>query len=360
MTVATVSRSLALQSPEAWRTLEERGYDLTFAAARDAWTGPLLARYTGSVFVEIPAERRLRPRTLLDLAGRLRRLSTQRWDLVQVQSPIISVLWRTVATGRARRRTIYVVHGFHFQPGERGLRGRAARLIEAALAHRTQALATVSAADHRFVTSLPRLLRPPVVVALPGAGVPVEHYRGGTPPPADAPTSPYALFVGDLNANKDPLCAVAAVEECRARGRLLDLVVIGEGTLAADLSRAAGSRPWLRLVERSDEVPLWMAHAAVLLAPSYREGVPRVVIEALASGTPVVARRNRGTAELLADGLGQVLTTGDSGAWADAVERAVAAPPDTAAMWARASAYGVEPFRRAYAALVSQVEPHGS
>ncbi|MFK5635304.1 glycosyltransferase [Ornithinimicrobium sp. LYQ103] len=356
LTVATVSRSLALQSPEAWRVLQDRGYEITFAAARDGWTERLLALHPGSTFHEIRAERSLRPRTLLDLAGHLRGLSRQDWDLVQVQSPIISVIWRLVATGRARRRTVYVVHGFHFQPGERSLRSRAARLVEGALAHRTLALATVSEADHRFVRHLPRLLRPRVLTALPGAGVPVEEYRAPGLARAHPGDVPYALFVGDLNANKDPLCAVDAVAELRRRGLELDLVVIGEGTLAGAVADAARTRPWLHLVDRSDVVPRWMAHARVLLAPSHREGLPRVVIEALAAGTPVVARRNRGSAELLDGGVGVTLTTGDAGAWADAVERLPDAPPAAEAMWTRARRYGVDRFREAYVALVSEVE----
>lgn len=359
LTVATVSRSLALQSPEAWRVLRDRGYTITFAAARDTWTDRLLAGHPGSAFHETRAERSLRPRTLLGLARHLHALSRRDWDLVQVQSPIISVLWRVVATPRARRRTVYVVHGFHFQPDERGPKALAVRFLEAVLAHRTLALATVSTADHRFVRRLPRPLRPRVLVDLPGAGVPVEDYRdaalaGGRPP--GLPDSSYALFVGDLNANKAPLCAVDAVAECRRRGLALDLVVIGEGPLAAGVADLARTRPWLHLVDRSDDVPRWMAHAAVLLAPSHREGLPRVVIEALAAGTPVVSRLNRGSAELLADGVGVLLETGDAGRWADAVQGVLDSPPDVEALWARARRYGVDRFRTAYEGLVAAVE----
>lgn len=354
LAVATVSRSLALQSPESWRVLRDRGYRLTFAAAPDAWTDSLVT--DGDDFRPLRAERSLRPGRLVELATGLRRLSLQQWDLVQVQSPIISVLWRVVATAEARGRTVYVVHGFHFQPGETGLKARVARVIETALAHRTLALATVSAADHAFVAGLPGWLRPDVLVALPGAGVPVAGYDTPDLPAVDAPGTPYALFVGDLNANKDPLCAVDAVAEVRRRGTELGLVVIGEGVLAADLETRAEELPWLRLVERTLEVPSWMARAQVLLAPSRREGVPRVIIEALASGTPVVARHNRGSAELLSGGLGELLTTTDAGAWADAVDRALRSPPTTGTMRSRAEAYDTARFRSVYADLVTRVE----
>ncbi|WP_122262724.1 glycosyltransferase [Ornithinimicrobium cerasi] len=358
LTVATVSRSLALQSPEAWRVLQDRGYVITFAAARDAWTEALTARNPGSTFHALRAERSLRPGTLLQLARHLRHLSRQDWDLVQVQSPIISVLWRLVGTRRSRGRTVYVVHGFHFQPGERSLQSHAVRLVEVALAHRTLALATVSEADQRFVRALPRFLRPRVLTALPGAGVPLDEHRASDLPRELPAHVPYALFVGDLNSNKDPMWAVHVVDACRAQGLELDLVVIGEGPLAGELEAATSARPWLRLLDRTDVVPRWMAHAQVLLAPSHREGLPRVVIEALAAGTPVVARRNRGSAELLGDGVGAVLTDEDAAAWADAVEGILSSPPDVETMRARARGYGVDRFRVVYGSLVAEVEAH--
>nr|WP_306254578.1 glycosyltransferase [Ornithinimicrobium cryptoxanthini] len=191
---------------------------------------------------------------------------------------------------------------------------------------------------------------------MPGAGVPVDTYAALNLPREGSSPSAYALFVGDLNANKDPMCAVAAVEECRRRGRPLELTVIGEGHLADDIRTATRTRPWLHLVDRTRAIPSWMAHAQVLLAPSYREGVPRVIIEALAAGTPVVARRNRGSVELLAGGLGEILPTDDPQAWADAVEHVLDAPADTVAMRERAEAYGLDRFRSAYSDLVTQME----
>lgn len=363
LAIATVCRSLALQSPEAWRVLQDRGYAVTFAAAEDTWTSALLERHPGSSFLPLHAERRLGP-ALLGLARQLRELSQQDWDVVQVQSPIIAALWRMVATRAARHRTIYVVHGFHFQPGERTLPSRAARLVESVLAHRTLALATVSAADARFVQNLPGWLRPRVVAALPGAGVPVEAVApiaaSSTGPPADAPTAPYALFIGDLNVNKDPMTAVATVAEYRRQGHPLDLVVIGEGPLEEELTRAAQAHPWLHHVVRTDEVPRWLAHAGMLLAPSHREGLPRVILEALAAGTPVVARHNRGSAELLAGGIGILVPGAEPEQWTAAVHRALTSPPAAAAMLTKARGYGTDRFRAAYEDLLTHVSPVGA
>lgn len=350
LVLSTVARSLALQSPGAWPLARAHGLDLTFAASEDGWSDALAEH---GRFVPLRGTRTLQPAALVRLAQDLRRLATARdWDLVQVQTPIVAGLWRAVAPAHVRRRTVYVAHGFHFQRGDRSLSSQVYRTAEGLLAHRTLGLATVAAEDAAWARNLPRPLRPRHAVALPGAGVEVSRFRLARPV-TDVPP-PYALFCGDLNPNKDPVLAVAAVDAARENHPDLRLVIIGEGPLRAEVEQAATMRPWLRLVDRTDRMESWMAGAAVLLAPSHREGVPRVVIEALAAGTPVVARANRGSRELLGGGVGTVLaSTTSAAAWARAIGDVLTTTPPRQAMARRAESYDVGAFETAYADLLS-------
>lgn len=352
LVVSTVARSLALQSPGAWPLARARGLELTFAAAEDSWSDIL--RRHGTV-VPLRASRTLEPGAVRALAADLRRLArAQDWDLVQVSTPIVAALWRLVAPAAVRQRTVYVAHGLHFQRGDRSMVTLAYRVVEGLLAHRALGIATVAREDAAWLASLPAPLRPRHTWTLPGAGVDVARFRRATPP-AKAPRH-YALFCGDLNANKDPVLAVEAVEAARARHPGLDLVVIGEGPLRADLDVVAASRPWLRLIDRTEHMEQWVAGAAVLLAPSHREGVPRVVIEALAAGIPVVARTNRGSRELLSGGVGMILPAAAGvQQWALALDRALETVPPRTAMSERAAAYDVAAFAAAYDDLLTTV-----
>lgn len=89
--------------------------------------------------------------------------------------------------------------------------------------------------------------------------------------------------------------------------RAFRCVLVGDGQLRMGLQeqvREAGmsDRVLFAGLRPSDEIPLWMCAADVLVLPSRSEGRPNVVLEAQASGVPVVATRVGGTPELVEDG----------------------------------------------------------
>jgi glycosyltransferase involved in cell wall biosynthesis len=103
-----------------------------------------------------------------------------------------------------------------------------------------------------------------------------------SPGPADG--DPYVLFVGAIQARKDPL---AAAEAAAAAG--LPLVVVGpekEPELARELERRGAS---LRGYVAKDELARLYRGAAALVLPSRYEGFGLPLLEAMACGTPAVA-----------------------------------------------------------------------
>jgi glycosyltransferase involved in cell wall biosynthesis len=130
----------------------------------------------------------------------------------------------------------------------------------------------------------------------------------------------FLLFVGKLEENKGARLLVPAVAAARSG---LPLVVLGEGSLAHDVKFEAAARDVPLLMRgwaHRDDVLRALARATVLVFPSlWPEPLSRVLLEALALGTPVAAMDTGGTREILAGDAGLVVP--DAEALGDAVAR---------------------------------------
>lgn len=133
------------------------------------------------------------------------------------------------------------------------------------------------------------------------------------------------LFVGRLVAEKGPDVLIASVALLKARGVALDVVLIGAGPLLLELQKAteeAGLDDCIRLLgaKGQDELPDWYAWADVFCLPSYSEGVPVVLMEAMSSELPVITTPIAGIPELVDESSGVLVSPGDPEMLAGAIE----------------------------------------
>jgi glycosyltransferase involved in cell wall biosynthesis len=178
-------------------------------------------------------------------------------------------------------------------------------------------------------------------IALVMNGVDGELFRPGDRAAARAALglpaeAPIALYVGNLKEAKGVLDLAAAFERLAARRADAHLVVVGGGDARAALEATAarlGGRMHVLGPRPLGEVPAFMAACDVLALASWAEGTPNVVLEALASGRRVVASSVGGIPELLHDAaLGELVAPRAPVALADALDRALSAPYDPAAV----------------------------
>ena len=169
-----------------------------------------------------------------------------------------------------------------------------------------------------------------------------------------APSAPpVVLSAGRLARVKDfstLLRAFARVRACREAR----LVILGEGPRPQKTAKRRGELLALAAeLGIVDDVMLpgfvnnplsYMAHASVFVLSSLREGLPNVLVEALACGCPVVSTDcPHGPSEILDGGrYGALVPVGDAGALAAAIERTLDQPPSRADLRARAALFSVE------------------
>lgn len=126
---------------------------------------------------------------------------------------------------------------------------------------------------------------------------------------------PTLVFAGRLTAQKS---LDLGIEAARRAG--VALVIAGDGPDRAALERLGGAR-FLGARPREAVLELFRAADASLLSSSW-ENFPHTVVEALAVGTPVIATRTGGVAEVIRDGEnGLVVEPGDVDALTEAITR---------------------------------------
>lgn len=182
-----------------------------------------------------------------------------------------------------------------------------------------------------------RLLGPCRVVQIAGSGVDTDHFA-----PAPLPTDPITfLMIARLLINKGVREYAAAAETIRRQHPGVRCVLVGPyehgggGVEPAEIERWQ-SQGVLEYVGATDDVRPWLAEASVYVLPSYREGTPRTVLEAMAMGRPTITTDTVGCRETVDDGVnGYLVPVRDAAALAAAMERFVADPSRIATMGRR-------------------------
>jgi glycosyltransferase involved in cell wall biosynthesis len=136
------------------------------------------------------------------------------------------------------------------------------------------------------------------------------------------------LYVGRLDLAKGLDELVRATAQIASQGPMLQVVLVGDGPARAQLEFLAmelGIAEFVRFVGPcpSSEVARWMRAANVFALPSYREGCPNVVLEALSCGLPVVATDVGGIPELVDEKCGILIHPQDPVALANALSIAL-------------------------------------
>ena len=291
--VANVDFSLRQFVLPLMRAAREAGHEVIGVSA----DGPLLAdlRAEGFRVETIPFARNLSPRAHLVAFLALRRLiRAERPGMVHAHMPISGFLARLAARSLGVRRIAYTCHGFLFkQEGSRARRA-VAFAMEWLGGRLTDVFLTVSAEEAADARRL-RIFANPIAV---GNGRDPARF---CPDPAAR-----ARLRAELGTPDGRVVVLAVSRLVRTKGypelaaamravREAELWVVGE-RLASDpgpdmvaLLDAAGLGARLRRLGYRADIPAVMAAADIFALPSYFEGLPVSVIEAMLCGLPVVA-----------------------------------------------------------------------
>lgn len=168
--------------------------------------------------------------------------------------------------------------------------------------------------------------------------------------------------VGRLASEKNHVLLVRAL--AGAVGERARLVVVGDGPEAGAIGRAvaeAGAGRFVHLTGARTDVARLLAAFDVFALPSLSEGLPLVVLEAMATGLPVIASAVGGLPDVVADGeTGFLVPSGDDRALRERLLALAADPRRARAMGARAqelasARHSLERMSQAYLELYGEL-----
>ncbi len=149
--------------------------------------------------------------------------------------------------------------------------------------------------------------------------------------------APFVFTAGRLVRKKGFEYLIDAVRQMARRDPRVQLLIAGEGDLHDELSARAAEAGYRRVLlignQSQDDIARFVAAADVVAVPSVRDeagnvdGLPNFALEALASGTPVVATTAGGLPQAIDDGVdGRLVPERDATALADAIAGLLADP----------------------------------
>jgi glycosyltransferase involved in cell wall biosynthesis len=156
------------------------------------------------------------------------------------------------------------------------------------------------------------------------------------------PASEAIIYIGRMDVKKGLRELIEAATRLRPERASLHVYLVGEGPDRLEIEGAIQANNAAGFIHALpgcafDDVAVWMAAADLVTLPSYMEGCPNVVLEALASGRPVVATNVGGIPEIMSDECGRLVPARDSGALAQALVSVLDEPWEAEAISAHGS-----------------------
>jgi len=327
--------------------LRDAGYAVTFCCSPGE--GLDLLRAEGFAVEAIPISRNYNlahhARSLAALVAFMRR---ERFSIVHAHTPVAGLIGRAAARLAGVPAIVYTAHGFYFHDGMRASVHAFFVGLERCAAAITDIVFVQSEEDWEEAVRLRIAPRDKLVHI--GNGVDPSAF-GGALHAHEAESfreewglgsGPVVGFVGRIVHEKGAIEFVRAAGVVKRRVSGAKFVMVGE-PLESDrdscrdevlrLRQELGLGADLILTGYRKDVPAILASFDLFALPSYREGMPRALLEAMATGLPVVATSIRGCREEVADAeTGILVPPRDHEALAAAIGRILLSPDLRAAM----------------------------
>jgi glycosyltransferase involved in cell wall biosynthesis len=238
-------------------------------------------------------------------------MQSENFCAVHCHSPMGGLLARLVAKSSGIYPVIYTAHGFHFYRGAPCKNWLIYYNIEKYLSKYTDILVTINKEDYARAKDF----YSKKVVFVPGVGIDLSRFENikisrkekraelGIPD-----NSVVLLSIGEMNKRKNHETVLKALVQLENKNYVY--LVCGRGELESYLMSLAdkfGIIDKVKFLGFRNDIPEICIASDIFVFPSYQEGLPVSVMEAMSAGLPIIGSKIRGNTDLIQNGNGGFL-----------------------------------------------------
>ncbi|MGG5310001.1 MULTISPECIES: glycosyltransferase family 4 protein [Enterococcus] len=233
-------------------------------------------------------------------------IDVENFELIHCNTPVGGLLAR-IAARQSRRNSgtkiLYQAHGFHFFKGAPLKNWMLFYPVERLMARDTDCLLVINQEDFKRGKSF----KCQQVQLVNGVGVEIDKFHNASGNLREkymiSKETKIICSIGELNKNKNHITVIESLARIKAEvDKNFIYFICGEGAQRRNIEEKVKEldlKDNVILLGYSNEVPKILADADLFVFPSYREGLPVSVMEAMSAGVPVVASNIRGNRDLI-------------------------------------------------------------
>ena len=327
--ITTVSRTINAFLVPHIQMLKKQGYIVDCACSIDKPIDKSLIKDGVNIY-DIPFSRNpLHPGNTKAFKKLVEAQKENSYDIVHVHTPVASVYGRLLKIKFPKLKTIYTVHGFHFHKGAPILNWLIYYPIEKIMAKFTDTMITMNSEDYERA----KTFNIKEIYKVNGVGVDLDKYsldnfdRGEIREKLNLNDDDFViLMIAEVNKNKNHKQMIDAIEILKNKGiENIKVICAGDGVIFDEVSRYIKERNLqdnIRMLGFRKDINELIVACDIGILMSYREGLPRNIMELMACRKPVIGTDIRGIRDLIDNTVnGYLVNAGDSQDTANKIER---------------------------------------
>ena len=252
------------------------------------------------------------------------------YDVIHVHTPVASIFGRLLKVFYPKLKIIYTAHGYHFYKGAPKKNWFLYYPIEKVMAKLTDVTITINKEDYEITK---KKLKPKKCYLVNGVGLDLNQYKQLSKQEKENKRKELQIskddfiliMIAELNINKNQIQLIKAMELLKEKYPNIKALLVGSGPMENLIKNEISNRNLEENVKllgfRKDVNELInISDIGVLL--SFREGLPRNIMELMANNKKVIATNIRGCKDIICnDEIGTLVKVGDFKETANKIEK---------------------------------------